>query len=85
MFVANWGILEGGLNILFRGRNVHQGRHFSHKGAPDTENPSCEGFTVLRGGFSDRALRPWSRPWGRGRYEFAKLTYSRIVDQLLNT
>ena len=25
------------------------------KGTPDTENPSCIGFTVLRGG-----LRPWS-------------------------
>ena len=47
----------------------------SKKGAPDTENPSLIGFTVLGGG-----LRPWSqtmvsegaRPWGRGRSEFAK-------------
>ena len=48
----------------------------SKKGAPGTENPSCIGFTVLRGG-----LRPWSqtmvsegaRPWGRGRSEFANM------------
>ena len=45
------------------------------KGAPDTKNPSCIGFTVLGGG-----LRPWSqtmvskgaRPWGRCRSVFAK-------------
>ena len=44
------------------------------KRALQTENPSCIGSTVLRGG-----LRPWSqtmvsegaRPWGRGRSEFA--------------
>ena len=44
------------------------------KGAPDTQDPSCIGFTVLRG-----RLRPWSqtmvsegaRPWGKGRSEFA--------------
>ena len=35
------------------------------KGAPEAENPSCIGFTVLRGG-----LRPWS-PWRRGRSKFA--------------
>ena len=44
-------------------------RPTAKKGAPDTENPSCIGFTVL-----GRGLRPWSqttvsegaRPWGRG-------------------
>ena len=30
------------------------------KGAPDPENPSCIGLTVLRGG-----LLEWARPWGR--------------------
>ena len=44
------------------------------KGAPDTENPPCIGFTALR-----RGLRPWSQKmvsegaeWGRGRSELAK-------------
>ena len=44
-------------------------------GTPETENPSCIGFTVLRGG-----LEPWSqtmvskgaRLWGRGRSKSAK-------------
>ena len=38
------------------GRRVRETK--SKKGAPDTENPSCIGSTVLRGG---------SRPGGRGR------------------
>ena len=32
----------------------------SKKGAPETENPSCIGFRVLRGG-----LRPWSQTMSR--------------------
>ena len=30
-------------------------------GAPDPENPLFLGFSVLRGGFRDHGLRPWSR------------------------
>ena len=50
------------------------------KGAPDTENPLCIGFRVLRGGLSwDHGLRPWSRkgarPWNRGRSEFAPVYF----------
>ena len=52
------------------------------KGAPETKNPSCIAFTVLRGG-----LGPWSqtmvseraRPWGRGRSEFAELSLQVIA------
>ena len=50
------------------------------KGAPDTENPSCIRFTVLRGGlrlWSQTMVSEGARPWGRGRSEFAK-TYRDV-------
>ena len=45
------------------------------KGAPNTENPSSIGFTVLGGGlrpWSQTMASEWARPWGRGRSGFAK-------------
>ena len=61
----------GGLPLPL-GRGVCETK--SKKGATETENPLCIGFTALRG-----ASRPWpqtmvsegARPWGTGRSEFA--------------
>ena len=51
------------------------------RGSPETENPLCIGFAVLRGG-----LWPWSqtmvsegaRPWGGGRSKFVNCFQSYV-------
>ena len=93
MSAANWGIWGGGLNIFFRGRNVHQG--FSH--SPDLPLPHG-----LAPPFRDHGVRPWSqspseheikerpfldlvsqtpRPRGSGRPLFAEIPVSESSPQ----
>ena len=46
------------------------------KGALETENPLCTGFTALRGGLrplSQTIVLEGARPWGRCRAEFANI------------